>query len=656
MHIEPLHRGLVTSRDSSLLNEGELVYAQNVRYRPGDPALLAAEGHLQLPDHAFDGTLPVINVAWDDAPPMFIYARPDATLRYVPAEIDPLTESMFDANSAAAVAIDAVAAHYIGPGRPEVVHFEGQHILLDGGRPRLISLDDVAPAFSFLGMPRNDTPVLVAHINVTGAIPAGWYHYWFTWYSSVTGFEREGTTSVDAVGKIQLTSAKNNLRIFIKRDDFTVAKPDWADRIIIYRAPVQNNEFPGPWPAGYKVTDSIAISSFTVTQGSALLAAGYAGATIDAAADYFVLLIDSQSGTTLGGTIPFPIVAISADGIASSIGQNGNPPRATTGDVFEESLLMNDINDKRKARYSMVGEPGKVPDLYYINFDTRELDEVITIRTLGRVAGAFLRNGVWRINWLPRSGDSEFGQNRVKELVVEGFGVVGPNLVASFTMPQGPALAWYGPRGPYVTDLNDWSELAPQVDWTAIAGTPVALLNNINAYRLEIYFVGPDGTGFIYYLHYHATHIVDGHLAVTGPIMPRPTLKSAFTAIVGSTHQSVSLDDRGGIYYEGLPDATVVAAFRTREIYLNGAGREFRTNRVLLHGAVAQNVATFEVHTQPGGSAVEGFIDMGVSRLAPHAVTTNGEFVQLGVNNNGLGALKINWVGVEWESLGEVER
>ena len=67
-HIEPLGGGLVTSRDPSLLAEGELQRADNCIYKPNDPALYRALGRSKLNATAISGGITGLKYCAFDAP------------------------------------------------------------------------------------------------------------------------------------------------------------------------------------------------------------------------------------------------------------------------------------------------------------------------------------------------------------------------------------------------------------------------------------------------------------------------------------------------------------------------------------------------------------------------------------------------------------
>lgn len=662
-HIEPLHRGLVTNRDASLLNEGELTRVQNLRYKPGNPALVRAEGRIQIGGGPYIDNHPLraFGIAWDNRPPQLWFINDVDQLKFVEVAADPADPQMAPGNARTPIAEPGAI---IPAQQYEPIHFEGRYALLTGLNPLQLQIEETNPGFEtlrVLGMRRNDLAVQVAHVNAAGFFPAGWYHYWFTWYASSTGQEREGTTSVDAVGRIHVDSSKNNFRLFIPKHTFDYNKPTWADKIRIYRAPTQSNELPSPWPIGYRVAE-VAISALVAVSGASLIAAGLVGSEvpISTSVQYYPLLTDTAA-FNLNSLPAFEIFTVVIDGKPVSIGRDGEPPICDTGDVFEDSLCVNDIQDKRKMRYSLSGQYGKFPDLQFVNFDSRDWDEIITIRTLGRALGVFMRSAVWRVNWLPRSGADEFGRGRVKELVAEGFGTFGKRLVVDFQSPTGPLLAWIGPtKVPYGTDLNDFSELAPQVDWQFVSGIPIALLNNIFEYRLEYYFTDPSG-GFVYYLHYHPTQVTNGQLAVTGPHTRTAGISNAITIRTSERLQNVSFDYRGNAFYESLgvteDGKFLPIAFETRELYLAGAGDEFKVSSLLVHATTPPGEWSYQLIGLPPGGVKEGKL-MGPERLRIPNAPVNAEYAKILITEvlSSDSVAQIDWVGLEWESLGEVER
>lgn len=259
---------------------------------------------------------------------------------------------------------------------------------------------------------------------------------------------------------------------------------------------------------------------------------------------------------------PYPAVVVSPFGFTISAGRGGQPPKATTGDIFQDSLLTNDVTDSSVARYSFPSRIDAFPAPYFLNFDTREQDEITFIRTVGNIAIIGLKHQIYRVNYLPRDTDSEFERGRAVEIIEHAHGIANRSAATVFTLPgAGQMLAYVNNYGIFMTDGYRVRPLVTDLDWWGtmnIADIATAkFINNTELQVLELYFTPSTGgagltSGFVnlkFYFHYHHSHLKGDprtpQLKVTGPC-----------AVAGESTPPTVQANTGSVTTAGLPNGT----------------------------------------------------------------------------------------------------
>jgi hypothetical protein len=296
----------------------------------------------------------------------------------------------------------------------------------------------------------------------------------------------------------------------------------------------------------------------------------------------------------------------------SQVGKNGVPPSSSTGDIFQDSLVVNDLNDKSLIRYSYPGEPESFPESYYLNFETRENDAVQMIRVVNNRLVIGLGSSLWRVNYLPSEKDATFDRGKATECISKSYGVINQMCCCTFT-PDGPTeqLAFVSDQGVHYTDGYNFTTLTDGVDWrgqilsTSATSSAIALINDKENQILRFYFRnGEETAGEETYLClplcYGAGHWVNGQAKVGGLLHMRnyhaPTsgyasLKSVWNVprdngsvdfLFGYGGASASAG-AGKVYRETgttIPSYDGRMQFTTRRMYLAGLSKEWRLNEV----------------------------------------------------------------------------
>ena len=321
---------------------------------------------------------------------------------------------------------------------------------------------------------------------------------------------------------------------------------------------------------------------------------------------YFGETQDSVTGAFLSNiTDPYPAVVVSPYGFTIAAGRGGTPPRATTGDIFQDSLLLNDVNDTSLARYSFPSRIDLFPAPYFLNFDTREQDEITFIRTVGNIAVVGLKHQLYRVNSLPRDTDSEFERGRAVEIIEPAHGIAGRAAGCAFTLPGfGQMLAYINNYGIFMTDGYRVRPLSSDLDWWATVDVNnlsfARLVNNTELHLLELYYL-PTGGGAIQeklFFHYHPSHLKGDprspELKVTGPVrsvpgveVPEQTISVTTAGFPDGTrkvYRGTTAAVAGATidYFSRLHQTTNDVFIKTRSIPAAQLGNEWRIAEIAL--------------------------------------------------------------------------
>jgi len=367
-------------------------------------------------------------------------------------------------------------------------------------------------------------------------------------------------------------------------------------------------------------------ATFSLRLTYALQTSGGFGGNATVNIDYIIVNCYTTGGTitqivNLSGK-PFRTVNVSVAGITSSFGADGPPPVATTGDVFEGQLVLNDIADASLIRYSLPEYIESFPEVYFLNFESKTQDKVTCIRRLGNKLIVGLAQQIHRINYLPRETDAEFDRGRAYESISETEGIVGTQASTLFS-PDGGALllAYISHAGPRYTDGFQSFSLSDDLDWPntvrlPVAGTATNYLQNcvfVNyavLQQLWLYYTPPGQTTNTKALvfHYNKSHRKPGGTyKVTGPI--NVAAGAATTGRIGGNELLLSGQSGGFVYVEdrGYTDAaggTLAFAVKSREIYAGGVGRTTTLENLFVrHNQDATSTVTVTAYTRFSNAA-----------------------------------------------------
>jgi hypothetical protein len=322
----------------------------------------------------------------------------------------------------------------------------------------------------------------------------------------------------------------------------------------------------------------------------------------------------------LSGRI-YQTVAVSVAGLTTVFSADMPPPVSTTGDIFEGQLIVNDTGDPSIIRGSLPDEVESFPEVYFVNFETKDRDEVTCVRRLGNKFVVGLSHQVYRLNYFPRETDAEFDRGRCYEAISEHHGIVGP-MAATLFSPDGGSilLAFVSHDGVRVTDGFQTRAVSGDVDWAGTVRLPSAadvtnylrgtvLVNYPKSQQIWMYYVPTGATTRTKALVFHyGSHMKNGAMKATGPIDV-----AAFSAclsrlggddvvVTGQSGGFVYVEDRG---YNHNAGGTIPVSIKTREMYHAGyAGNvTLESTRVRLRSDSPTGTVTIQPITRSGGNA-----------------------------------------------------
>jgi len=317
-------------------------------------------------------------------------------------------------------------------------------------------------------------------------------------------------------------------------------------------------------------------------------------------------------GASVDSTVQFPAVVYTFGDITSQVAKNFPPPSANTGDVFQDSLVTNDVLNRSLVRYSFPGEPEYFPPTYFIDFETRENDYVRAIRTVNNRLMVGLDSSLWRINYLPSERDSSFDRGKAIDVVSRSYGIVNPMCCCNFTVDgESEQLAFISNKGLHTTDGFNFLTRSRNQNWRNFisllgTSTPIALINDQEKRELLFYYRNDTDANGEYYMCLHASYDKsdidgEGNFKFSGPVHMQnyeaaggtvASLESAWTVnrTTGNTtvflgygnNSTVAANSTtagaGKVYQESgttIPAADSTCQYTTRRIYAAGLSGEW---------------------------------------------------------------------------------
>ena len=618
----PVSGGLVTAKDPALLDAGELTRADDAEYHPNDPALWKIRGRAAFNSTAEASSIKGLRYLEFDGGTDLLVAHVGTAYR--------------QATAATSGTFSDLVTGLTGGDTLDSIHYANEHFLFNGvDRTRVIASGGTV---TLHGMTANASAPTVSRDAGSGTgmtITSG---------STIKYWVEERVKSGSTILK---RNAATSATVLTHTGDGTLDKP------VITRPTTVNSE-----------------ATHWALYGTATNGSFPTGAEISEVVIATTTIEDTRSGAdpVIPSGETYETIAVSIAGVTSTTAKHTAPPVASTGDVMEDSLVVNDTSDTSQIAYSVEDEPHAFPSVYRIKFETKEADEVLCIRVLGRSIVVLMRNSAWRVDTLPRAHDAAFATERVKEQIHGAHGGVGVYCAAVFSYGEGVRLAYISRYGLLMTDGYVWDVVSDDLDWRStwnIGSLSSAFLRyNPVEYRLEMFGLNAAGTRVGYYFHVHPSHRKNGpsfRAKVTGPINFPAT--SGVMAHIGGEDIPFGGIASGTVYQEGAGAASAGGSLayvcRTRKEHPAGYLANSAVRRVAVHHTAAatstQTGTAYLARYVEGEDVMESALDsVSLRRNEPTTVFRqgNGEGFVYGLSNSdALGAFAVNGFLVEYEGL-----
>lgn len=287
---------------------------------------------------------------------------------------------------------------------------------------------------------------------------------------------------------------------------------------------------------------------------------------------------------------PFPALTVEAFDVTTSVGRNGPPPKATTGDIFQDSLVLNDVTIGNYVWYSFPGNIDAFPTVYFINFNTQEQDVVTCIKAVGNALVVGMNGRLWRLTYLPRASDAEFDRGRCVEPLDNARGIVGPLAATRFTNADGQQmLAFFSGKSLDMTDGYRITPITNDIDFTNLIDpaflSQTVVVDNPKYSELWLVYV-PKGTSTmngVRRFSYHPTHIKqDGSLKCSAGTIGTARAVAPGLLRTGVRVQYVT-DGTDLFRANQLPTSSVSIPYITRTMHLAGMGKAAKLIQMYTH-------------------------------------------------------------------------
>lgn len=266
---------------------------------------------------------------------------------------------------------------------------------------------------------------------------------------------------------------------------------------------------------------------------------------------------------------PFRVVTF-RDQIGDTVSEPayGVVPTASTGDVFQGSLVLNDTADETAIRFSLPSEPEAFPKPYVMRFNTtKRKDRVTLIRTLGQRLIVGLENSIKYVNYLPTEADTDFHEGLAHDDLATDHGIPGPLAAVKFSWPgRGVVMAYASGAGIFLTDGITTRPLNNDLDWpntVKLSALSTCVFRVYAAQKWLVLYYCPAGATHnkntrALVFHYADDHVKNGEeLPCTGPITVSG--RSSVEAVLnGNIYLFTGHETTGFIYQEdyGVAQAT----------------------------------------------------------------------------------------------------
>jgi hypothetical protein len=313
----------------------------------------------------------------------------------------------------------------------------------------------------------------------------------------------------------------------------------------------------------------------------------------------FVKVAITHSGTTAQQVVAFPSIELLIGGERFPRGANAPPPRATTGDMFQGAMLMNDVDNPTHAVWTIPGTIDYAPREYRNAFD----DKINCIRTLGNVAVLGGDESLIRMAYLPVAEDPEFNTGRAIETFDTEGGIPNHKGASRFLLNGRLMLFYVSQHSLRMTDGYTTQTATDDILWTDLVDEDrirdCFIENNVQNQEILVYFPAASGGRKTLRLSYDSTQLKNGKLRVISLTNYGPT--SATAGVLTSGKRLLLTAKEGVVYvenrgYTDISGGTIVPKVTTREIHKAGQGNSWELPKIAVHhqdgGGILHTYAT----------------------------------------------------------------
>lgn len=307
----------------------------------------------------------------------------------------------------------------------------------------------------------------------------------------------------------------------------------------------------------------------------------------NATLDYLSVTITHNS-TTAGLTDQFPAVLLTVGGKQSPIGANGFPPGATTGAVFQGSLVTNDAENPEELVWSIPGTIDYFPFHYRVVIG----DPILLIETLGSICILGCRGSMIRLNYVPNADDPEFNTGRAFEVFDTDSGISGLHGAVRFTFNGQPMLFYVGANDLKLTNGFTTTNACDDLIWTELVNLgrlhEVHVSHNSLDHEILVSYPTkePDGRFRQLRLQYHPTHLRNGKLKIAGITNYSCHHQTSGVSPSGERRIYTAIDNQVFLENRGHTDESgqgIVPRVESREAHIAGIGNSWEAPLVGVH-------------------------------------------------------------------------
>lgn len=399
----------------------------------------------------------------------------------------------------------------------------------------------------------------------------------------------------------------------------------------------------------------------------------------------------TNAATTTGKL--YDAITIAGTSAELKFGANGKPPVASTGAMFEGSLVLDDVANPGKLVWSVPGFTDYFPqDVYFNVLETGDNDTITFLGTVNDRLVCGTKGTLWRINYLPNEQDASFSRGRAASLISDKVGILRPTAACLFTNAMGlQELAFVDTNGIFATNGYTIRSLSEDLRWvgfstgvfssisSSIYSQVKALINDPRTQTLRLVL----GNGY-YTASYAPRHAKPGSgLKWAGPGDARKSSAQPSSAVVIRRNNGVWIvvygykANSGAVAREDSNDSSAFTPFtggmalKTRDIFPSGVGEEASLDSLIVEGIdrglstndqspswTASVTQLFTNDTPPPNTVLTyagAVSQVHVSEVPCGSVNANGFRVNLSPTSVDSGMVEIHQIGFALTPYGEGE-